>query len=68
MPDFDDIKKFADEHDKQVDEGLEKAGTEAESKVGHDKQINEGVEWAQKHTGSGDTQQQGSQQQGSQQQ
>jgi len=55
MPDFDDLKKFADDHDKQVDEGLEKAGDEAGQKLGHEDQIDKGVDWAQEHTGSGDT-------------
>jgi len=55
MPDFDDLKKFAADHDKQVDEGLEKAGDEAGQRLGHEDQIDKGVDWAQEHTGSGDT-------------
>lgn len=54
MPDMDDLKKLADEHDKQIDEGLEKAGDAAGTKFGHDEQIDKGVDWAQQHTGSGD--------------
>lgn len=54
MPDMDDIKQLADEHDKQVDEGLEKAGDEASAKFGHESQIDKGVDWAQQNTGSGD--------------
>ncbi len=54
MPDFGDIEKLADEHDKQVDEGLQKAGDEAGDKLGHQDQIDEGVDFAQEHTGAGD--------------
>ena len=57
MPGLDDIKKFADEHDVQVDQGLEKVGDAAGAKFGHDEQIDKGVDWAQLHTGAGDTQQ-----------
>lgn len=56
MPDFDDIKKMADEHDDQVDAGLEKAGAMAESKFGHGEQIDQVVEKAQDATGSEDQQ------------
>jgi hypothetical protein len=56
MPDFDDIKKLADSHDSQVDEGLQKAGDEAGDKLGHEDQIDKGVDFAQQHTGDGDTQ------------
>ncbi len=56
MPGLDDIKKFADDHDEQVDKGLEKAGDAAGTKVGHDDQIDKGVDWAQRRTGTGDTQ------------
>ena len=55
MPDMDDLNKLADEHDKQVDEGLEKAGDAAGAKFGHDDEIDKGVDWAQQHTGSGDS-------------
>jgi hypothetical protein len=55
MPGLDDIKKLAEEHDKQVDEGLEKAGDAAGAKLGHDAQIDKGVDFAQEHTGSGDS-------------
>ena len=58
MPDFDDIKKMADEHDDQVDAGLEKAGDMAESKFGHGEQIDQAVDKAQEATGSDDQQQQ----------
>ena len=56
MPGFDDIKKLADEHDEQIDQGLEKAGDAAGAKLGHDEQIDKAVDWAQQHTGAGDTQ------------
>ncbi len=56
MPGLDDIKKFAADHDQQVDQGLEKAGDAAGNKVGHDDQIDKSVDWAQQHTGTGDTQ------------
>jgi hypothetical protein len=55
MPGLDDIGKFADEHDKQVDEGLEKAGDAAGAKLGHGEQIDKGVDIAQHRTGDGDT-------------
>jgi hypothetical protein len=54
MADFDDIKKMADEHDDQVDEGLRKAGDAAESKVGHGEQVEQAVDKAQAATGSDD--------------
>jgi MT0933-like antitoxin protein len=56
MPGLDDIKQFADDHDEQLDQGLEKAGDAAGTKVGHEDQIDKGVDWAQQHTGGGDTQ------------
>lgn len=55
MPDFDDLKKFAEEHDEQVDQALEKAGDTAGAKLGHQDQIDKGVDWAQEHTGAGDS-------------
>lgn len=56
MPGFDDIKRLVDEHDEQIDQGLEKAGDAAAAKFGHGDQIDQGVDWAQQHTGAGDTQ------------
>jgi hypothetical protein len=44
----------ADEHDKQVDEGIQKAGDEASERFGHEDQIDQLVNDAQEHTGSGD--------------
>lgn len=61
MPDFDDLKKLADEHDEQVDQGLGKAGDAAGDKLGHADQIDKGVDWAQEHTGAGDSQGNGQQ-------
>ena len=55
MPGLDDIKGFADEHDDQVDQAMQKAGDVAGEKVGHADQVDKGVEWAQEHTGSGDS-------------
>lgn len=55
MPDFGDVEKFADQHDKQVDDGLEKAGDAAAEKVGHADEIDKGVDFAQQHTGDGDS-------------
>jgi hypothetical protein len=55
MPGLDDIKKMADEHDEQVDQGLERVGDEAEKRVGHEEQVDKAVDAAQEHTGSGDT-------------
>lgn len=54
MADFDDIKKMADEHDDQVDAGLQKAGDAVESKVGHEDQVDQAVDKAQDATGSDD--------------
>ena len=54
MSEFDKAKQFADEHDKQVDEGIEKAGGAASERVGHQDQIEKGVNEAQERTGSGD--------------
>jgi hypothetical protein len=49
---MDDLKKLADEHDDQIDEGLEKAGDAAERKVGHGDQIDKAVAKAQEATGN----------------
>jgi len=50
-------KDFADKHDKQVDQLLEKVGDEADKRTGHKytTQIDRGVDEAQKRTGDGDT-------------
>ncbi|MGR6316885.1 antitoxin [Micromonospora soli] len=57
MSDFmDKAQDFADKHDKQVDQGIEKAGEQADRRTGgkYDEQIDKGVEMAQQRTGQGD--------------
>jgi hypothetical protein len=54
MPGLDDLKNFADDHDKQVDEGIEKAGDQASQRFGHEEQVDKVVNEAQERTGSGD--------------
>jgi hypothetical protein len=54
MPGLDDLKNMADEHDDQVDKGLEKAGDTAGEKFGHEEQIDKGVDAAQQRTGNDD--------------
>jgi hypothetical protein len=55
----DKAKDFADDHDKQVDEGIQKAGDQVDQRTGnkYDSQVDKGVNEAQQHTGAGDTQQ-----------
>ena len=55
---MDKAKDFADQHDEQVDQGLEKAGDAADQRTGggHGEQIDRGVDIAQERTGEGDTQ------------
>jgi hypothetical protein len=55
---MDKAKDFADDHDKQVDEGIEKAGEQVDQRTGnkYDSQIDKGVNEAQERTGAGDTQ------------
>ena len=50
-------KNLADQHDEQVDQGLEKAGDVADERTGggHGEQIDRGVDIAQERTGEGDT-------------
>jgi len=58
MSDFmEKAKDFAEEHDEQVDQGLDKAGDLADERTGrkYDEQIDKGVDFAQERTGSGDT-------------
>ena len=58
MSDFmDKAKDFADQHDKQVDQGIEKGGEMADQRTGgkYDEQIDKGVDMAQQRTGEGDT-------------
>ena len=54
MPGFDDLKKMADDHEKQVDEGIDKAGDAAGKKFGHEDQIDKAADAAQQRTGSND--------------
>ena len=56
---MDQAKDFADKHDEQVDQGLEKAGDQVDQRTGnkHSDQIDKGVDAAQQRTGAGDTQQ-----------
>jgi hypothetical protein len=56
VPGLDDIKKFADDHNEQVDQVLKKVGDAAAAKFGHEDQIDKRIDWAQQHTGGGDTQ------------
>lgn len=56
---MDKAKEFAADHDKQVDEGLEKAGDQVDQRTGdkYSAQIDKGVDAAQQRTGDGDQQQ-----------
>ncbi|TDC75735.1 antitoxin [Micromonospora sp. KC606] len=57
MSDFmDKAKDFADKHDKQIDQGVDKAGDHADRRTGgkYDEQIDKGVDMAQARTGEGD--------------
>ncbi len=57
MSDFmNKAKDFADKHDKQVDQGIEKAGDMADKRTGgmYDEQTDKGVDMAQARTGQGD--------------
>ena len=57
---MDKAKDFADDHDQQVDQGLEKAGDQIDDRTGnkYSSQIDQGVDQAQERTGTGDTTQQ----------
>ena len=49
-------KDLADQHDEQVDQGLDRAGDMAKERfAGHDEQIDSVVDRAQQYTGDGDT-------------
>jgi len=56
---MDQAKQFADKHDEQVDQGLEKVGDQVDQRTGdkYSDQIDKGVDQAQQRTGDGDTQQ-----------
>jgi hypothetical protein len=58
MNDFmDRAKDFADQHDKQVDKGIDRAGDEVDERTGgkYQHQVDKGVDMAQERTGQGDT-------------
>lgn len=54
---LDDAKKFADEHDDQVDSAIEKAGDVADQHTGGKfaDQVDKAQDFAEEKTGSGDT-------------
>ncbi|MFI5497082.1 antitoxin [Actinoplanes sp. NPDC051859] len=56
---MDKAKEFADQHDEQVDQGIQKAGEQIDQRTGdkYSDQIDKGVDAAQERTGNGDTQQ-----------
>lgn len=57
MADFmNKAEDFVDKHDKQVDQGLEKAGEQVDKRTGgrYADQIDRGVDEAQRRTGEGD--------------
>jgi len=55
---MDKARDMADQHDEQVDQGLDKAGDFADQSTGgkYDQKIDQGVDMAQQRTGEGDTQ------------
>jgi hypothetical protein len=57
---LDKAKDFADDHDEQVDQGLDRAGDQIDERTGnkYSSQIDKGVDQAQERTGAGDTTQQ----------
>jgi hypothetical protein len=58
MSDFlNKAKSFADQHDEQVDQALEKGGDQIDERTGNKyaEHIDRGVDEAQKRTGEGDT-------------
>jgi hypothetical protein len=56
---MDRAKDFADDHDEQVDQGIEKAGDLIDDRTGnrYSEQIDKGTDQAQERSGAGDTQQ-----------
>jgi hypothetical protein len=54
---MDRAKNFADQHDEQVDKGIQRAGDEVDERTGgkYDQQIDKGVDTAQQRTGHGDS-------------
>jgi hypothetical protein len=55
---MDKANEMAEQHDEQVDQGLEKAGDVADQRTGsgHTEQIDRAVDAAQQRTGEGDQQ------------
>jgi hypothetical protein len=56
---MDKAKGMADQHDEQVDQGIEKAGDQVDKRTDdkYSSQVDKGVDQAQQRTGEGDTQQ-----------
>jgi hypothetical protein len=57
MSDFTNkAQDFAEKHDKQVDQGIDKAGDQVDKRTGdkYSDQIDKGVDQAQQRTGEGD--------------
>ncbi|MEV4138944.1 antitoxin [Dactylosporangium sp. NPDC049742] len=54
---IDKAKDLVGKHDDKVDEGIEKAGEQADKRTGgkYTEQIDKGVDAAQQRTGQGDT-------------
>lgn len=55
---MDKAKDFADKHDEQVDQGIEKAGDQVDQRTDgkYSSQVDKGQDAAQQRTGAGDTQ------------
>jgi hypothetical protein len=55
---MDKAKDFADEHDEQLDQGIEKAGDQVDKRTGdkYSSQVDKAVDQAQQRSGEGDTQ------------
>jgi hypothetical protein len=55
----DKAKDFVDQHDEQVDKGLQKAGEQVDDRTGnkYSDRIDKATDEAQERTGAGDTQQ-----------
>ncbi|MET8152480.1 antitoxin [Actinoplanes sp. NPDC049668] len=54
---LDKVKDLAHKHDDKVDQGLEKAGDQINTRTGgkFEQHVDKGVDEAQRRTGSGDT-------------
>ena len=55
---MDKAKDFADQHDEQLDQGIEKAGDQVDKRTGdkYSSQVDKAVDQAQQRSGEGDTQ------------